>query len=170
VANVAAGSWFLIVVVVGMAVGIGSLILRQRRESPTRDWVREQPVLFEARAAILIHARGMQGNGWGTLKGRGWPRLVVHLGGIEATIGGFGDGLVSGNTMLTEGATMRRERLSAFPIVAGDRDCIRLMGNDGHGQPAPANGRFRLATLRSMSCGLSSLPLALLQLPSASTE
>lgn len=74
----------------------------------------------------------MQGSGWGALKGAGWPRLVVHLGGIEATIAPF-DGLVSGNTMLTEGATMRRERLGAFPIVAGNHDCIRLMGNDGTG-------------------------------------
>ena len=74
----------------------------------------------------------MQGNGWGTLKGAGWPQLVVHLGGLEATIGAF-DGLVSGNTMLTEGTTMRRERLSGFPIVAGNRDCIRLVGNDGTG-------------------------------------
>jgi hypothetical protein len=57
---------------------------------------------------------------------------VVHQGGIEATIAPF-DGLVSGNTMLTEGATMRRERLPAIPIVAGNHDCISLMGNDGTG-------------------------------------
>jgi hypothetical protein len=54
------------------------------------------------------------------------------VGGIEATIGAA-DSLVSGNTMLTEGATMRRERLPALPIVAGNHDCIRLMGNDGTG-------------------------------------
>lgn len=126
------GSWLLVVVVVLVVVALAALVLRQRRESPTRVWVREQPVLFKTRAAILIHARGMQGNGWGTLKGAGWPQLVVHLGGLEATIGAF-DGLVSGNTMLTEGTTMRRERLSGFPIVAGNRDCIRLVGNDGTG-------------------------------------
>jgi hypothetical protein len=132
VAVVPASSWFVIVVVILMAVAIASLALRQRRESPTRDWVREQPVLFEARAANLIHARGMEGNGWGALNGAGWPRLVVHLGGIEATIAPF-DGRVSGNTMLTEGSTMRQERLPASPIVAGDHDCIRLLGNDGTG-------------------------------------
>ena len=44
-------------------------------------------------------------------------------GRVEATIAPF-DGLVLGNTMLTEGAAMRRERLSAFPIVAGSHDCI----------------------------------------------
>jgi hypothetical protein len=54
------------------------------------------------------------------------------LGRIEATIGAF-DGLVSGNAMLTAGARMRLDRLSAVPIVAGDHDCIRLMGNDGTG-------------------------------------
>ncbi|HEY0870922.1 MAG TPA: hypothetical protein VGD55_11030, partial [Acidothermaceae bacterium] len=91
-----------------------------------------QPVLFTARAVILVHARGVQGYGWGALTGAGWPQLVVHVGGIEATIGPF-DGLVSGNTMLTEGASMRLDRLSAFPIVAGSRDCIRLVGNDGTG-------------------------------------
>jgi hypothetical protein len=124
--------WFGIVFAILAAVGIGSLVQRQRRESPTRDWIRNQPVLFEARAAIQIHARGRQGNGWGSLKGGGWPRLVVHLGGIEATIGAF-DGLVSGNAMLTEGATMTRDRLPAFPFVAGDHDCITLVGNDGTG-------------------------------------
>ena len=115
-----------------MVVALAALAVRQRKESPTRDWVRQQPVLFKTSAAILIHARGMQGNGWGTLKGARWPQLVVHSGGLEATIGAF-DGLVSGNTMLTEGASMRRERLWAFPIVAGSRDCIKLMGNDGTG-------------------------------------
>lgn len=126
------GSWFLIAVVALMVVAVVALVRRQRRESPTRDWAREQPVLFKTRAAILIHARGMQGNGWGTLKGAGWPQLVVHLGGLEATIGAF-DGLVSGNTMLTAGATMRRERLLGFPIVVANRDCIKLMGSDGTG-------------------------------------
>ena len=48
----------------------------------------------------------MQGYGWGTLKGVGSPELIVHVGGIEATIGPA-DSLVSGNTILTEGATMR---------------------------------------------------------------
>lgn len=127
-----AGLLIAIVVVVVMAAGIVGLVRRQRHEAPTRNWIRSQPVLFEARAAILIHARGLQGQGWGALKGPGWPRLVVHEGGLEATIGPF-DGLVSGNTMLTEGATMHRERLPAFPIVAGSHDCIRLMGNDGTG-------------------------------------
>lgn len=124
-------AFFLIFVVVVMALAGGSLVLRQRRESPMRDWVRKQPVLFEARAAILIHARGMEGVGWAILKGAGWPRLVVHAGGLEASIAGF-DGLVSGNTILTEGATMCRDRLGAFPIV-GNHDCIRLIGNDGTG-------------------------------------
>lgn len=128
-----AGLVFTIVVLLGMAAAIVALVRRQRQESPTRNWVRDQPVLFEARAAILIHARGMQGNGWGSLKGAGWPRLLVHSGGLEATIAPF-DVLVSGNTMLTEGATMRRERLPAFPIVAGNHDCIRLEGNDGTGR------------------------------------
>ena len=30
-----------------------------------------------------------------------------------------------------ERATMRRERLSIWPLVGGNRDCIRLWGNDG---------------------------------------
>jgi hypothetical protein len=130
---VTAGSWFLLVVVALFAVAIASLVRRQRRESPTQAWIRAQPVIFEARAAILIHARGLQGTGWGALKGAGWPRLVVHTGGLDATIAPF-DGLVSGNAMLTKGATMRRERLPAVPIVAGNHDCIRLMGDDGTGQ------------------------------------
>lgn len=119
-------------VVVVIALAAGSLVLRQRRESPTRGWVREQPVLFEAEAVILIHARGVQGIGWAVLKGAGRPRLVAHAGGLEATIAPF-DTLVSGNTILTEGATMCRDRLGAFPIVGGNHDCIRLIGSDGTG-------------------------------------
>ncbi|MGY2876547.1 hypothetical protein ACVW00_003737 [Marmoricola sp. URHA0025 HA25] len=124
--------YVMLLFVVIALVGGGSLVLRQRRESPTRDWVREQPVLFEAKAAILVHARGMQGIGWALLKGAAWPRLVVHAGGLEATIAPFGS-LVSGNAILTKGARMRRDRLGAFPIVGGNHDCIRLIGNDGTG-------------------------------------
>ena len=60
------------------------------------------------------------------------PQLVVHSGGLEVTIGAF-DGLRGGNTMVIKGATMRRERLGAWPLVSGNRDCIRLCGNDGTG-------------------------------------
>jgi hypothetical protein len=126
------GAWFLLLWVVLVAVAVTLLIKRQRQEGPMRDWVKSQPVVFEARAVIVKHARGMEGSGWAALKGVGWPRLVVHLGGIEATIAPF-DWLISGNTMLTEGATMRRERLSAIPIVVGNQDCIRLSGSNGTG-------------------------------------
>jgi hypothetical protein len=131
-ALVTGSSWFALAWSVGVVLAIGGLLRRQRRESPTRDWVRNQPVLFEARAAIQIHARGTQGYGWASIHGAGWPKLVVHAGGLQATIGRF-DGLLSGNTMLTAGSTMRRERLPAMPIVAGRRDCIYLSGNDGTG-------------------------------------
>jgi hypothetical protein len=115
-----------------MAVALTSFALRRRREAPTRELVHEQPVVFATRAAVLIHARGTEGSGWGSLNGAGWPQLLVHPGGLEVTIGAF-DGLVSGNTMLLEGATMRRERLGAWPLVAGNRECIRLWGTDGTG-------------------------------------
>jgi hypothetical protein len=42
------------------------------------------------------------------------------------------DGLVTGATMLIEGATICRERLSMWPLVAGNRDCIRIWGTDGN--------------------------------------
>jgi hypothetical protein len=49
------------------------------------------------------------------------------------TTGKF-DGLVEGTTtMLIEGATMRRERLGAWPLVGGNHDSIRICGNDGTG-------------------------------------
>lgn len=56
----------------------------------------------------------------------------MHSGGLEVTIGAF-DGLVTGNTMLLDGASMRRERLGAWPLVGGSHDCIRLWGTDGTG-------------------------------------
>jgi hypothetical protein len=126
------GTWFLIAWVVVAMVALTSFAVRRRRESLTREIVHGQPVIFATRAAVLIHARGTEGSGWATLKRPGWPELLLHSGGLEVTIGAF-DGLVSGNTMLLEGATMRRERLSVWPLVAGSRECIRLWGTDGTG-------------------------------------
>ena len=125
--------WFVIVVgALAVFVFTGNE-LRRRREAPTRELVHGQPVIFATRAAVLIRARGAEGGNWGVLKkGTGSPELVVHSGGLEVTIGAF-DGLIGGNTMLIEGATMRRERLGAWPLVSGNRDCIRLCGNDGTG-------------------------------------
>ena len=126
--------WFVIVVgALAVFVFTGNE-LRRRREAPTRELVHGQPVIFATKAAVLIHARGgLEGNHWGVLKkGTGWPELVVHSGGLEVTIGAF-DGMVGGNTMLIEGATMRRERLGAWPLVSGNHDSIRICGSDGTG-------------------------------------
>ena len=125
--------WFVIVVGALAVFVFAGNELRRRREAPTRQLVHGQPVIFATRAAVLIRARGAEGSNWGVLKkGTGSPELVVPSGGLEVTIGAF-DGLVSGNTMRLEGATMRRERLGAWPLVAGNRDCIRLWGTDGTG-------------------------------------
>jgi hypothetical protein len=124
--------WFVILWVALAVVVVTGNVLYRRRESPTRELVHGQPVIFSTRAAVLIHARGLEGNGWGVLKGAGWPQLLVHSGGLEVTIGPF-DGLIGGNTMLIEGATMRRERLGAWPLVGGNHDSIRLCGIDGTG-------------------------------------
>ena len=126
------GAWFVTAWAVLMAVALTSFAVRRRRQAPTRELVHGQPVIFATRATVLIHARGTEGNGWAAPKGIAWPELVVHPGGLEVTIGAF-DGLLSGNTMLIEGATMRRERRPAWPLVAGNRECITLWGNDGTG-------------------------------------
>jgi hypothetical protein len=124
------GDWFLIVWVALVLVAAISFAVRRRRESPTRDLIHGQPVIFATRAAVLINGWKSGGSGWVPLKGAGWPELLVHSGGLEVTIGAF-DGLVTGTTMLVDGATMRRERLSIWPLVGGNRDCIRLSGTDG---------------------------------------
>jgi hypothetical protein len=121
------GSLFLAFWVVLVVMGLTRLAVKRRRESPTRELVHGQPVIFATRAVVLLP---IQGRGWRALTGAGWPQLLVHSGGLEVTIGAF-DGLVSGNTMLIAGAKMRRERLGAFPLVAGSHDCIRLWGTDG---------------------------------------
>jgi hypothetical protein len=124
--------WFVILWVALAVVAVTGNVLHRRRESPTRELVHGQPAIFATRAAVLIHARGLEGGGWGALKGAGWPQLLVHSGGLEVTVGAF-DGLIGGNTMLIEGASMRRERLGAWPLVGGNHDSIRLCGNDGTG-------------------------------------
>jgi len=121
--------WFVIVCgALAVLVFTGNEV-RRRRESPTRELVHGQPVMFATRAAVLIH----EGVGWHILTGAGSPQPLVHSGGLEVTIGAF-DGLIGGTTMLIEGATMRRERLGTWPLVAAKRECIRLCGNDGTGQ------------------------------------
>jgi hypothetical protein len=125
------GTWFLIVWIVLAVVALTNFAVRRRRGAPSRKIVHGQPVTFATRAAVQIHARGMEGNGWVSLKRAGqWPEFLVHSGGLEVTIGAF-DVLALGNTMLLEGATMRRERLGPFPLVVGNHDCIRLRGTDG---------------------------------------
>jgi hypothetical protein len=124
--------WFVTVVGALAVLVFAGNELRRRRESLTRELVHGQPVIFATRAAVLIHSRGAEGVGWNVLKGAGSSRLLVHSGGLEVTIGAF-DGLIGGNTMLIAGATMRRDRLGAWPLVAANRDCIRLCGNDGTG-------------------------------------
>jgi hypothetical protein len=127
--------WFVIVVGALAVVVFTGNELRRRREAPTRELVHAQPVMFATKAAVLIRARGgLEGNHWGVMKkGTGWPELVVHSGGLEVTIGAF-DGMIGGNnTMLIEGATMRRDRLGVWPLVSGNRDSIRICGNDGTG-------------------------------------
>jgi hypothetical protein len=94
----------------------------------------------------------------------GLAPACVHPDGLEVTIGAF-DGLVSGNTMPIEGASMRQVRPSVWPIVAGNRECIRLWVAMG---PAHVNGRCRPGALPSMKCGPSWLLLASLQLTSFS--
>ena len=123
--------WFVLVVGTLAVVGFTASEVRRRRQAPTHELVRGQPVIFATRAVVLIHARGLEGNGWAVLKGG--PQLLVHTGGLEVTIGKF-DGLVAGTTtMLIDGATMRRERLGAWPLVSGNHDSIRICGNDGTG-------------------------------------
>lgn len=121
---------FTIAVVTLMVVALISQVVRRHRESPTRELLHGQPVIFATRAAVLVNGWKSGGSGWVPLKGAGWPELLVHSGGLEVTIGAF-DTLVTGTTMLIEGATMRRERFSIWPLVSGNRDCIRLCGTDG---------------------------------------
>jgi hypothetical protein len=54
----------LIVWLVLVVVALTSFVLRQRRQAPQRALVHEQSVIFATRAAILVHARKMEGNGW----------------------------------------------------------------------------------------------------------
>ena len=117
------GMWFSVVVLAGLALAFGLQVRRRRQEAPLRDWIAEQPVVFETQALVRIRASGLEGSGWGTLKSPTGARLVVHIGGLEASIGSA-NVLVSGNFMRTSDAVMWRDRF-------GRRECIRLHGFDG---------------------------------------
>jgi hypothetical protein len=92
------GLVFSVVVLTGMALSFGALVRRRRQEAPLRHWIAEQPVLFETRALVRIRASGMEGSGWVTLKSAAGARLIVHRGGLEASIGSANI-LISGNFM-----------------------------------------------------------------------
>lgn len=117
------GVWFTVVVLVGLALALGLQVRRRRQEAPLRDWIAEQPAVFETKALVRILASGLEGSGWGTLKSPAGARLIVHMGGLEASIGSA-NVLVSGNFMRTSDATMWRDRFRG-------RECIRLHGFDG---------------------------------------
>jgi hypothetical protein len=127
---VSAGAWFAIVVFAGVAIAVVLLLRRQRQEASLKDWITDQPVQFSTMALVRIRASGAQGFGWRTLRSPRRTRLVVHEGGIEATIG-RGDGFISGNFMRTSDATMWRDRVGWGGFSIGKRDCIRLHGFDG---------------------------------------
>jgi hypothetical protein len=103
-------TWFDSACVLGFPVALIHLVLRRRRESPTRMLVHGEPVIFATKAVAMVYVRGTWGHGWGGLNERGTQELIVHAGGLELTPGRF-DGVVPVNTMLLEGSTMCRERL-----------------------------------------------------------
>jgi hypothetical protein len=125
-----AGNWFSVVVLALLALSFGLLARRKRQEAPLRDWIAEQPVVFETRALVRIRASGLEGSGWGTLKSPAGARLIVHMGGLEASIGSA-NVLVSGNFMRTSDATMCRDRVGWAGTAIGRQECIRLHGFDG---------------------------------------
>ena len=101
------GMWFSVVVLAGLALAFGLQVRRRRQEAPLKDWIAEQPVVFEMQALVRIRASGLEGSGWGTLKSPTGARLVVHIGGLEASIGSA-NVLVSGNFMRTSDGGSRR--------------------------------------------------------------
>lgn len=124
------GALFTAAVLTGLAFAFGLQVRRRRQEAPLRDWIAGQPVIFETRALVRILASGLEGSGWVTLKSPAGARLVVHMGGLEASIGSA-NVLVSGNFMRTSDATMWRDRLGWQGTAVGRRECIRLHGFDG---------------------------------------
>ena len=118
-------AWFCVVVLAGLAVGIGFEVRARRQEAPLRSWIAGQPVVFETRALVRIRASWPEGLGWVTLKSPAGARLIVNAGGLEATIASA-HVLAEGHFMRTSDATMWRDRF-------GMRDCIRLHGFTGRG-------------------------------------
>jgi hypothetical protein len=124
------GTWFAVVVIAGMVLGVVLQARRRRQEAPLRAWIAEQPVVFETQALVRIRASGVEGSGWGTLKSPAGARLIVHMGGLEASIGSA-NVLVSGNFMRTSDATMWRDQVGWAGTPLGRQECIRLRGFDG---------------------------------------
>jgi hypothetical protein len=126
---VSGSTWFAIIVFALFAISVGSLLRRRRQETPLKELIRDQAVVLTTAALIRMRASGVEGFGWVTMKGPGGAQLVVHGGGIEATIG-RADGLISGNFMRASDATMWRDRVGWGGTFIGERDCIRLHGFD----------------------------------------
>ena len=71
--------WFVLVVGTLAVVGFTASELRRRRQAPTRELVRGQPVIFATRAAVLIHARGAGRQRLGRAQGN---RLATASGAL----------------------------------------------------------------------------------------
>lgn len=130
-------SWglvFSVVVIALLLFVVGRLAWRQHREAPLAHSIEDEAIVFSTAALIRIRSSSkLDGTGWGTLKGPAGAQLVIHVNGLQATIGRTGDGLLSGNFMRSSDATMWREQIGWGGTSVGERDCIRLHGFDGHG-------------------------------------
>jgi hypothetical protein len=115
------GEWFPVVVGAGLALGIGFEVRARRQEAPLRTRIAGQPVVFETRALMRIRASWPEGSGWVTLKSPAGARLIVHTGGLEATIASA-HVLAEGHFMRTSDATMWIDQFG-----------IRLHGFTGRG-------------------------------------
>jgi hypothetical protein len=124
------GAWFSVVVLAVLVLAFTLQARRRRQEAPLRTWITGQPVVFETRALVRIRASGLDGSGWGTLKSPMGARLVVHVGGLEASIGS-GNAFVAGNFMSTSDATMWRDQVGWAGTAIGRQERIRLHGFDG---------------------------------------
>jgi hypothetical protein len=127
------GLIFLAVVLIGIAVAFARLQLRERHNSPLKEWVRSQPVTFSSR--VLVRKRANGGVGWVDFKSLTGVQFLIRGQGVEVSLVPPMDRIVSTAEFLrADGITMWIDRIGWAGSPVAKQDCIRLDGMDLNGK------------------------------------
>ena len=125
--------WFTVLWIVLFAVAILLMVKRQLRNRPLKSEILNDPVSYWTRALVRRRATGRGGAGWATFKGS--TQLIVRSHSVEVSMtSSLGNLLAPGSYLRSWGATMWIDETGWLGSSIGQRQCIRLSGEDANGK------------------------------------